>query len=141
MTTATTPIPSQETHAEASEPRAPVLGLASGSPPLEIEMEVRSARPPYETWPATGHLPFEMHGELFAVTRIPCALRDEEQWRATHIETGVAVPRTGAATMEEVPEKTKTLLAEVGSEKLKASLAKVKALFPANKQVSRTAGK
>lgn len=32
MITATTPIPSQETPAEASEPRAPVLGLASGSP-------------------------------------------------------------------------------------------------------------
>lgn len=31
MTTATTPIPSQETHAEASEPRAPVLGLVPGS--------------------------------------------------------------------------------------------------------------
>lgn len=31
MTTATTPIPSQAP-AEASEPRAPVLGLASGSP-------------------------------------------------------------------------------------------------------------
>lgn len=103
-------------------------------------MEVRNARPPYETWPATGHLPFEMHDERFAVTRIPCALRDEEQWRATHIETGVAVPRTGAATMEEVPVKTKAVLAEVGSEKLKASIAKVKALFLANSELRNAHG-
>lgn len=93
-------------------------------------MNVRSAFPPYDTWPATGHLPFEMHGERFAVTRIPCALTDTHQWRVSHVETGAACPRTNGATMEEALANGKATLAEVGPDRLKASIAKVRALFP-----------
>lgn len=103
------------------------LALETGS---EIEMNVRSAHPPYDTWPATGHMPFEIHGERFAVTRIPCTLNDAQQWRVSHVETGAACPRTIGATIEEALANGKATLAEVGPDKLKASLAKVRSLFP-----------
>jgi hypothetical protein len=102
-------------------------------PACTIEINVRSAHPPYDTWPATGHLPFEMHGERFAVTRIPCALNDAQQWRVSHVETGVALPRTQGSTKEEALANAKAVLAQGGQEKLKASLTQVRALF-ANKR-------
>jgi len=105
-------------------------------PACTIEMNVRSAHAPYDTWPATGHLPFEMHGERFAVTRIPYALNDAQQWRVSHVDTGVALPRTMGATKEEARDAAKAVLAVVGAEKLQAGLATARALF-ANTEVTR----
>jgi hypothetical protein len=92
-------------------------------------MNVRSAHAPYDTWPAAGFFAFEIHGERFAVTRIPCALNDPQQWRVSHIETGAACPATSGTTQQEALANGKAKLAEIGPEKLKASLAKVRALL------------
>ena len=95
----------------------------------EIKINMRNARAPYETWPATGHAPFEIHGEHFAITKIPCALKGEQQWRATHIETGMAVPYSASTTIEGAREAAKDTLAKITPEKLQISLAKGRALF------------
>lgn len=105
----------------------PALAGDAGS---EISINVRAAQPPYDTYPATGHLPFEMHGERFAITIIPNPLNDFQKWRVTHIDTGAAIPGVFEATIELARERGMAHLTEVGPEKLKAALARVRALFP-----------
>lgn len=99
----------------------------------KLKIKMRSARPPYDTWEVDGYLPFEVHGERFAVTRIPCALNDDLQWRATHIETGTAVQATACAKMEGVPPLLQELAAKSNPEKLRQGLAKVRAIIAEGK--------
>lgn len=97
-------------------------------PACTVEVNLRSLRPPYETWMAVGYLPFEMYAERFAVTRIPCGF-DDNEWRVSHVRTGAAVPKTDAETKEGALDKAKRVLAEVGAEKFRAAMAKLEALI------------
>jgi len=91
-----------------------------------LKVRMRSSRPPYDTWEVDAYMPFEAHGERFAVTHIPLALDDENQFRATHIDTGAAVPGSDAATMEQVKVAAIAVLDRVGSAGLQTSLSKVR---------------
>jgi ribosomal protein L37E len=89
-------------------------------PPITVKM--RTAHYPFNTWDEAGWLPFEMHGERFAVTRIPCALDSPIRWRVSHVGTGVALPDTDSARQEEAKAKAIEVLTKQGAEKLKAAL-------------------
>ena len=102
-------------------------------PVCTVTIEMRSSRPPYDTREVKGYLPFEVHGERFAVTRIPCALTDEKQWRATHIETGAGVPGSDCAKMEDVPALLRTMAAKSNPEKLRAAVAKCREIIAEGK--------
>ena len=94
-----------------------------------IELAVRTADFPYAKWPATGHLPFEVHGERFAVTANPSALAAEQEWRVSHVGTGMAVPRAKGATMEQAREKAIAVLTEVGPERLRRAIEDAERMF------------
>ena len=100
-----------------------------GCPACTITLRLRRDFPPYETWEAKGHIPFEVHGENFAVTRINYTLRATVRWRATHVATGAAVPGTECYFMDEVPARARKVLGLIGREKLQESLAKAAALL------------
>ncbi len=101
----------------------------SGKPcnPADVLVAMRRASPPYDTWPELGHLPFDMHGEQFAVTRVPCALDDPRKWRVSHVSTGVAIPSSAHETKEGAKTKGIDALTNAGPEKFKAAIARVKA--------------
>jgi len=93
-------------------------------PPVTVKM--RSAHYPFNTWDEAGWLPFEMHGEQFAVTRIPCALDSPIRWRVSHVATGVALPSTASETQEEAKTKGIDALTNAGPEKFKTALDRVR---------------
>jgi hypothetical protein len=109
-------------------------------PGCAIPIEMRDAKPPFKTWTATGHLPFEMFGEKFAVTELPgLGILRDKPWRATHVETGAGLPGTECNTMREVPEHTKKKLAEVGEEKFRAALQRIKQRIATGKEATLSA--
>lgn len=101
-------------------------------PACTVRIQMRSARPPYDTWTDVGHLPFEVHGEKFAVTRISMTMR-HSHWRATHIATGVGVPGSECVEMKDVPAQTKALLKQIGPAKLQDALKRARAHFAKGK--------
>lgn len=98
-------------------------------PACSIQMNVRGSIPPYNTWPATGHWPFEMDGERYAVTTNPAALGEWEKWRVSHVETGTSVPGSAAATKEQAIKKAKDAMANAGPEKVKRAIEYVRMLI------------
>lgn len=93
--------------------------------PTTVPVIVRDNFPPYRVREVEGHAPFEVFGERFAVTAIPCRLPDDvQQWRATHVESGCGVPDTNCATIDMVETAARIYLDKVGPQKLKEAIAK-----------------
>lgn len=100
----------------------------SGKPcdPADILVEMRSGREPHKTWRELGHLPFEMHGEKFAVTRNVAALNKHQAWRVSHVATGAAIPHSIGATKEEARDAGMKSVVDIGDEKFHAALGRLR---------------
>lgn len=98
-------------------------------PACTIDLNIRSSENPKETFPGTGHLPFEMYGERFAVTQRLAAKAVDPQWLVTHVETGVAVPNSCAVTKEKARANGIEILTKVGKAQFHYSLAQIKKRF------------
>src|SRR4051812_47548790 len=107
----------QQTH-HMNQTTPPTPPRTTEQPGAELRILTRSMEPPYVVRETIGYLPFEVFGEKFAVTCVWSAEITQDFWRATHIATGAAVPKTGCELIEDVPAKAREVLETVGREKL-----------------------
>ena len=91
----------------------------------KVEIYMRESTTPYNIWKGFGYMPFEVHGQKFAVTMNRSTLEQSRTWRVTHIKTGAAVPGTEGATIAQAKANGMSILLSKGPEKLKEALEKV----------------
>jgi hypothetical protein len=97
-----------------------------GCPACTIMVEMRSKLQPHKTWSEPGYLPFEMHGEQFAVTRNVAALDSPIRWRVSHVKTGAAIPSSDGETHAEAKANGIASLTKVGPEKFQQALSRLR---------------
>ena len=96
-------------------------------------IKIRSCTPPYDEYTTTASHPFEVFGEKFAVTETGI-FAVVGQYRATHLETGTAIPGSECEFAADVPAQTERLLTSIGEAKLKAAIAKANELIASGQQ-------
>lgn len=102
-------------------------GTGKPCDPADVIVEMRSAHPPFKTWRELGHMPFEVFGEQFAVTRNTAArLAGSLKWKVTHVATGIAVPRTGSDSQKDAVQEARSMLEFIGEKQFKAALSRAR---------------
>lgn len=99
-----------------------------------IKVRITDAKPPYRRRIVPGYLPFKIFGELFVVTKAQSILG--VGWRATHYDTGAAVPDTFSTTKEGVEEKTQRILVNLGETRLRKAIAEARRIAIAARKVA-----
>lgn len=102
----------------------------------KVVVGIRTKQRPRIVQNVPGHLPFTVHGELFAVTRNPDRRYTLTKWRVSHVQTGAAVPLVYGRTKKEARTIAKAKLRTVAKAKLRAEVARVRAFIATNKHQS-----